>query len=255
MDEQITSDAVYATSVSTLITADNSFLDPQCSRWTLDSYIIRRSILTAIKSHLHLIRGLVLDIGCGEMPYKPIILAPPSNATQYIGLDLSGNPYGQPDVEWDGLKIPLRSNSVDWALATEVLEHCAAPELVMCEALRVLKPGGVFFFTIPFLWPLHCVPHDEYRYTPYALERHLRSAGFEAIKLQSLGGWNKSLAQMLGLWVRRSPISRVKRYLLSQLFLPIVRYMAEHDNPRHDFGDHAMFIGVSGTAVKPLNDH
>ena len=53
------------------------------------------------------------------------------------------------------------------------------------------------------LWPLHDVPYDECRYTPFAIKRHLRNAGFEQFRLKPLGGWDASLAQMIGLWILR----------------------------------------------------
>ena len=97
------------------------------------------------------------------------MLSAPSRVEKYIGLDLKDNIYQKPDVEWDGRTIPLADNSIDCALAMEVLEHCPEPEVVLREALRVLKPGSSLFLTVPFVWPLHDVPHDEYRYTPFAL--------------------------------------------------------------------------------------
>jgi len=73
----------------------------------------------------------------------------------------------------------------------------------MKEIWRVLKPGGILFFTVPFLWNLHEIPYDEYRYTPFALKRHLTQSGFNEIEIKAMGGWDAALAQMLGLWVRR----------------------------------------------------
>jgi|SRR5437867_1670270 len=229
----------------------HEFLNPQCFHTTLDSYSVRQAILNALRAQLTNSRGTVLDIGCGYMPYKPIVMAPPSRAERYIGIDLKDNTYQKPDLEWDGLTIPLDSNSVDFALATEVFEHCPAPGIVMSEALRVLKPGGLLFFTVPFLWPLHDVPRDEYRYTPFALERHLRDAGFGNIEIKALGGWDASLAQMIGLWVRRRPMSPRKRAILSWLAFPIVRYLTKLDEPPRQFTESSMCTGFSGTATKP----
>lgn len=228
------------------------FLTPRCSPETLDLFITRRAILEALRNHLSYFRGTVLDIGCGYMPYKPLVLTPPSRAEKYIGLDLKDNAYQKPDLEWDGRTIPLEDESVDCALATEVLEHCPDPDTLMRQALRVLKPGGLLFLTVPFLWPLHDVPYDEYRYTPFALERHLRNAGFGQIMLSALGCWDASLALMIGLWVRRRPMSKHKRAILSKLALPVVRYLAERDRPSHAFTESSMITGVAGTATKPL---
>jgi len=92
---------------------------------------------------------------------------------------------------------------IEDSIATEVFEHCPDPEIVMKEIWRVLKLGGILFFTVPFLWNLHETPYDEYRYTPFALKRHLTQSGFTEIEIKAMGGWDAALAQMLGLWVRR----------------------------------------------------
>jgi SAM-dependent methyltransferase len=228
-----------------------AFLNPRPVLERLDTFIVRRSILAAICERKPALGGVLLDVGCGDMPYKSLILEQPSRVDRYIGLDVDTGTYHRRDVEWNGVIIPLRTGSIDCAMATEVLEHCPRPEAFMLEVCRVLKTGGLFFFTAPFFWPLHDVPHDEHRYTPFALERHLRNAGFAQVEIKALGGWDASLAQMIGLWVRRRPLSRQKRALVSRLALPIVRYLARRDRPPQTFGESSMITGVSGVAIKP----
>jgi SAM-dependent methyltransferase len=230
----------------------DEFLEPRASPLTLDSFGVRRAILRDLRSELPNLSGAVLDIGCGYMPYKSLLLAPPSRATRYIGLDLVTSLYtAQPDLAWDGRQIPLSEAAVDCAIATEVLEHCPAPEVVLRETLRVLRPGGRLFFTVPFLWPLHDVPYDEYRYTPFAVQRHLSSAGFVEIHLRPLGGWDASLAQMIGLWVRGRPMSPSLRRVFSWVALPMVRSLLRRDKLPESFAENVMITGLSGTAEKP----
>jgi SAM-dependent methyltransferase len=213
---------------------------------------VRSTILSALLETAPQLSGTLLDVGCGYMPYKSLVFKPPSSVTKYVGLDMESTIYtAKPDLLWDGRRIPLSENAVDCALATEVFEHCPNPEIVMHEAVRVLKPNGLLFFTVPFLWPLHDVPYDQYRYTPFALERHLKNAGFVQITMRALGGWDASLAQMIGLWVRRRPMSVRKRAILSQFAAPLVRYLSHHDRRPAKFHESSMITGLVGTARKP----
>jgi SAM-dependent methyltransferase len=201
--------------------------------------------------------GVVLDIGCGEAPYYDDLLSPPSRASKYIGIDIKNDCKGiipdQSFIIWDGVTMPVPDASVDCALATELFEHTPDPELVMQEALRVLKPGGLLFFTVPFLWPLHIVPYDYRRFTPFGLERHLSQSGFTQIEIKATGGWHAALAQFIGLFLRRGPIARVPKFLLSTLAIPVVQHLLRLDRPQSVFKEDSMFTGLYGTAVKPLS--
>jgi len=220
------------------------------SRANMDTHILRSAIVGALRKNLPKLSGVLLDVGCGHMPYRELVCAPPTRVERYIGLDLQDGEYDTPpDLTWDGKAIPLESGAVDSALATELFEHCPEPEAVMREIARVLKPGGVLFFTVPFVWPLHDVPHDEYRYTPFSLERHLSASGFVEIEMRALGGWDSTMALVLALWVRRRPMSVLKRRVLSALLLPFVRALHRHDRPPPRFSDDWLFPGIAGTAA------
>jgi SAM-dependent methyltransferase len=159
----------------------------------------------------------------------------------------------KPDFVWDGKNMPFDRNMFDCAIGTEVLEHCFEPEIILNEVYRVLKPGGVFFFTVPFLWNLHEVPHDAYRYTPFALEKKFQQSGFKEIKICSYGGWHSSMAQMLGLWVRRSPMNGILRGILSFLLMPLVWMLLKKDQNsfgHSDFKDGLMIPGIYGICKK-----
>ncbi|BAO55731.1 class I SAM-dependent methyltransferase [Nonlabens marinus] len=220
----------------------------------LDRYYIRTSIVKAIEDQLSVLSGKLLDIGCGKMPYKKFILEK-SNVILYTGLDIEEaityDAQVKPDYIWNGMNMPFEDNSYDCALGTEVLEHCPSPEIILNEVCRVLKPGGLFMGTVPFLWPLHEVPHDEYRFTPYALERHLHAAGFTAIEICATGGWHASMAQMLGLWTRRSGLSLRSRKVLSYIIKPIMSKLIKMDaGTPVSFKESQMITGLSFTAKK-----
>lgn len=232
----------------------NNFINIKLNKNNLDIYVIRKAILNAITQNINRFKGDLLDVGCGKMPYKEHILKQ-SEVKNYVGLDietaLEYDSYVKPDFTWDGVSMPFEDNRFDCAFGTEVLEHCPNPEVVLKEVYRVLKPGGIFFFTVPFLWNLHEVPHDEYRYTPFSLERHLRHSGFKDIELKATGGWHAAMAQMLGLWLARSPLSNSKRKLFSILIKPIIGFLIKKDNLEFvTFKDGQMITGLYGTAKK-----
>ena len=232
----------------------DGFIEIPFSSGNLDRYLIRTTIINAIKEVLPRLKGRLLDLGCGKMPYKNYILRN-SEVDQYTGLDIEGalkyDSRIKPDFTWDGRHIPFEADFFDCIFATEVLEHCPEPETVLKEALRVLKPGGIFFFTVPFLWNLHEVPHDEYRYTPFALERHLKGSGFTVESITATGGWHSALAQMMGLWVRRAPIKRSIRSMLSFCFKPIIKYLINKDKKYTvTFHEGQMITGIYGVAKK-----
>jgi SAM-dependent methyltransferase len=228
------------------------YIDVPLTHSNLDIFIVRTSIFNALKKVAPQLSGCLLDVGCGYMPYKSFLLSTNLQIKEYIGLDIHDNIYQNTDLEWDGQTIPLTDQSVDCAIATELLEHCPNPELVLKEICRVLKPNGIIFLTVPYLWPLHCIPNDEYRYTPFSIHRHLLDSGFKDIKIQALGGWDASLAQMIGLWVKRR-LSGKKKRILSLIALPIISLLLQIDKPVQrieDFQESSMLTGLAANATK-----
>lgn len=220
----------------------------------IDRYFIRKSIYEALKKSLPLFSGKLLDIGCGQMPYREFILEN-SNVNKYVGLDIEKalvyNHNVKPDFTWNGHKMPFDDTSFESAFGTEVLEHCPEPEIVLKEVYRVLKPEGVFFFTVPFLWNLHEVPHDEYRYTPFSLERHLKNSGFTKVDIKATGGWHASMAQMMGLWLNRSGLPTFKRRLLMFFCKPLIKFLINLDSKKQvSFIEGQMITGLYGIAKK-----
>lgn len=233
---------------------ENDFFNVKLNYQNLDTFLIRKVILQSINRIVLNFNGSLLDIGCGKMPYKDHILNN-SEIDKYIGLDIEDaliyDEDVKPDFLWDGKTMPFQSNTFTNAFGTEVLEHCPEPEVVLKEVYRVLKDEGVFFFTVPFLWNLHEVPNDEYRYTPFSLKRHLKNAGFENIEIKATGGWHASMAQMLGLWVKRSPIGLRKSKPLFYIIRPIMQYLIRlDDRVEVKMINGQMITGLSGIAQK-----
>lgn len=99
----------------------------------------------------------------------------------YTGFDY--HPGRNVDVVGDAHRLSSYfDESFGAVMSSSVLEHIAMPWLVVREINRVLEMGGLTYHWVPFLWPLHELPWDFYRYTVEGL-RALFSAplGFEVV--------------------------------------------------------------------------
>ena len=232
----------------------SDFINIKLNNKNLDFYHARNSIFKALENAIPNFKGNLLDVGCGKMPYKNYILEN-SEINNYVGIDietaLEYDKYVKPDLLWDGKKMPIKDNSYNTIIATEVLEHCFEPEILLKEIYRVLKPGGLLFFTVPFVWNLHETPYDAYRYTPFALERHLLNSGFKDIKLKATGGWHAAMAQMLGLWIKRSPMSSKKRRVFSKIGIVLIKYLLKKETKSTvSLSEGQMITGLYGIIKK-----
>ena len=84
-------------------------------------------------------------------------------------MTLDVNPEVKPDIVSDIHKVNWESNYFDTIIATEILEHCYAPEKVIDEIYRLLKDEGICILSTRFIYPYHPDPKDYYRFTGDAL--------------------------------------------------------------------------------------
>ncbi|MCX6776410.1 MAG: class I SAM-dependent methyltransferase [Candidatus Micrarchaeota archaeon] len=102
--------------------------------------------------------AVILDFGCGngEIIKEMMLLNPKA---KYIGLDVSKKALSAasaklPKAEFqlieDGGCFPLKSASVDFIFASEVVEHIYDTENAFSEIARVLRPNGGVLLTTPY---------------------------------------------------------------------------------------------------------
>lgn len=134
-------------------------------------------------SSLPFMKGKVLDAGGGDGKYKSIII---KSASEYVCLDIKEGM--NVDVVGDVLNMPFKDETFDAVISNQVLEHIKEPEKLFSEASRVLKTGGYFICTAPFLEPNHSDPEDYFRYTKEALDLMARRHNFKVLSVGAYGG-------------------------------------------------------------------
>lgn len=162
-------------------------------------YLDRLLLWNGVAAAAPALRGRMLDVGCGDRPYAPLL----KNIESYWGIEHPGavmnvesalrvsfkRLQGIVSAFADASEIPFVENSFDSVLCTEVLEHVPDPGIVLKEIRRVLRPGGAAVFTVPFVGELHQVPYDFWRFTPYGLKKLFQDNGLEIETIRSRGNF------------------------------------------------------------------
>jgi SAM-dependent methyltransferase len=125
------------------------------------------TIYLDLKKQLRFFKGEVLDVGCGQSPFK-FLLQP--DKTNYQGIDTVDSDkfdYNNKTItHFDGKVIPFTDDKFDYLLCTEVLEHVLNYQKLIDEMFRVMKEGSTGVFTIPWSARYHYIPNDYFRFTP-----------------------------------------------------------------------------------------
>lgn len=120
----------------------------------------------------------ILDVGCGRRSYEKFI----DKSNNYIGLevDLENKETNKlADEFYNGIDLPYENDHFDILLCMQVLEHAIDSEKLISEFYRVLKPEGIVYITVPFIWGEHEIPYDFRRYTSFGIKKSLEDAGFK----------------------------------------------------------------------------
>lgn len=133
--------------------------------------------------------GRVLDVGCGAASYRDLF-------PQITTLDIAPREGMKVDIVADAHDLSsIPDSSFDAVLCTEVLEHLHTPAEAVAEFRRVLVPGGLLLLSTRFIFPLHDVPGDYYRYTKYGLRHLLRN--FTILEIAEEASTIETLAVLL----------------------------------------------------------
>jgi SAM-dependent methyltransferase len=111
---------------------------------------LSRDSVEQLSRHVDVGGLTVIDVGGGPGYFRDDLV---ERGARYVVIDpdlaelsLRGRP-GPLTVQGDGLRLPLRSGSVDVCFSSNALEHVPEPETMADEMVRVTRPGGVIYLS------------------------------------------------------------------------------------------------------------
>jgi SAM-dependent methyltransferase len=165
-------------------------------------YFARRGLYRHIQGLAGELSGRMLDIGCGQKPYRQLF-----RVTEHVGLEIDtpdARARKLADAFYDGHRFPFGDASFDCAFASQVFEHVFNPAEFLTEVGRVLRPGGRLLMTMPFVWDEHEQPHDYARYSSFGISHLLTEHGFAVDSLRKSCADFSAVAQTLGMYLYKA---------------------------------------------------
>jgi SAM-dependent methyltransferase len=101
--------------------------------------------------------GVTLEVGAGsgrlscwigQSGYRTLCVDYAAQALQAAKANYTEKRVRGSLIRGDGFRLPLQDGSCDVVLSTGLLEHFADPSPIVCEMVRVLRPGGLFYSDI-----------------------------------------------------------------------------------------------------------
>lgn len=167
-------------------------------------------------------KGRVLDVGSADRWLQRQL--PPES--DYLAIDVptpDGKVYGnRPDVFGSAEALPLADETCDAVACFEVLEHLEDPSRAIDEAVRVLRKGGTYAISTPFLYPLHDRPRDYRRYTPFGLRRSFVAAGLDVVAIRPMLKSIEVTGLLAALAIAGGSLDGKRRRLLLPLAAPLI---------------------------------
>ena len=99
------------------------------------------------------LKGKILDVGCGDGIFAWSVF---KRQKIDLGVDVDNSLWKEAKnrknylkvVNYDGKKLPVKSETFDTVICNCVLEHVIKPEKLVAEMMRVTKVGGIFLATV-----------------------------------------------------------------------------------------------------------
>jgi SAM-dependent methyltransferase len=122
------------------------------------------------------LHGRTLDLGGGRgANYYPRLQIDGVLESLNLGVSLQPTVCADANVSW-----PFHAGVYDNVISLNTFEHLRNDGSALCEAIRVLRPGGQFHAIVPFLYRVHGSPSDYHRHTGYWWQETLAAYGLSS---------------------------------------------------------------------------
>ncbi len=133
--------------------------------------------------------AIILDIGSskGRARYEGFPYTAKTNNLFCLDVVLSEGV----DLAGDAQVLPIKDSIIDAVFCVSMLQYVRRPQQAIDEIFRVLKPGGVLYLNVPFVFRYAPEPKDLYRFSMNGLR--IICSSFEEIQT----GYNRGPASTM----------------------------------------------------------
>lgn len=152
--------------------------------WDTDWLVLRplaRSLCEQASAHVRP-GSLMVDLGCGDMPYAEMMR---QMKIDYQGADIGDGAALRID---ESGRVPLPDGSAEAVLSVQVLEHVRDLDAYCAEIRRLLRDDGVLLLSTHGTWLYHPHPEDHRRWTRTGLIADLSDRGLVVEDVQAIVG-------------------------------------------------------------------
>jgi len=122
-----------------------------------------------LERHLSRVDGPVIEIGSKDYgstaSFRDLY-----RGAEYVGADLEAGKGVDVVVDLTEGLGGLGEGRFALAICCSVLEHTPRPWVMAENIIRLLRPGGMLYLSVPWVWRYHAYPDDYFRFSPRAVQ-------------------------------------------------------------------------------------
>ncbi len=163
--------------------------------------------------------GMLLDLGCGNVSLYEMY------KDKVSGIYCADWPNSFHTITFQDFHLnlnhpfPIKSETFNTIILTDVMEHIANPLILWNELARILRPGGRIIIGVPFFHIIHEEPYDYFRYTEYRLRLFCSENKLKILELYSYGGSLEIIFDIIAKHISKFKIISKIHFILASVII------------------------------------